>query len=241
MIEILIYDKNVSELNDLKKRLDNIAHSVEYILMIFTTMMDMMDYIHSTHPEKLMVFFVDRDDKYGNEAALRIHSMNHKSRFCLISEEQPEDVEALFLNSVSYYIKSSHDNQKLESCFQSFLEYYDDSYDKVVVLKSKAGDKAIPLHNILYCMSDKRKVLFMEKEQEHEFYYKLDDVEKMLGESFLRCHQSYLVNMNMIERFVEDGLVLTSGDFIPVSRKKYFSSKRAYLSYITDSKEIISL
>ena len=239
MIEILLFSSDLLELSALKKKAEQIIGSMNHTLLSFGNVMDMMDYIHSSRPDKMMIFFSENSVIPGIEASLKIYSMNPKSRFCLIRRDAPDDLEAMFFNGVSYYVPSVQDDVRLARCFRRFFDFYDESYNKMLMLKNKAGEQAIPIRQILYCMSDKRKVIFVGKERSWEFYYKLDEIEKMAGNNFLRCHQSYLVNMDRIEKFVEDGLLLTSGDFVPVSRKKYFSSKRAYLSYVTDSKEPI--
>ena len=58
-----------------------------------------------------------------------------------------------------------------------------------------------------------------------EFYDKLSCIEEMLDGSFLRTHQSYLVNMRFIEAYGAEELKLKNEEKIPVSRK-YRSSVR---------------
>ena len=105
-----------------------------------------------------------------------------------------------------------------------------------IILKTKKGNDVLKLGDIKYVMSDKRKIVIYLNNNEMSYYYKLDEVEDMLGKSFLRCHQSYIVNMMKIKQFVEDGLLLDDDEFIPVSRKRYFAAKREYLSYVTGNK-----
>ena len=49
---------------------------------------------------------------------------------------------------------------------------------------------------------------------------KMDELENELKEAgFLRCHQSYLVKENQIAGIVENTLLLTSDEKIPLSRR----------------------
>ena len=50
------------------------------------------------------------------------------------------------------------------------------------------------------------------REKEYAFYGKLDEVEKELGESFVRIHQRYLVNPRLVEHI--------GGDFVTMGDKK---------------------
>lgn len=45
---------------------------------------------------------------------------------------------------------------------------------------------------------------------------------------FLRCHQSYLVNLNQVERLRDSCFQMKDGQMIPISRNFYKQSKNAY-------------
>ena len=72
--------------------------------------------------------------------------------------------------------------------------------------------------NILYLESDKRQLHLTTQESEYRFYGTLEEVHKKLGEQFLRCHRSFLVNMEWIEAYTSDSLRLKGNTVIPVSR-----------------------
>ena len=72
--------------------------------------------------------------------------------------------------------------------------------------------------SILYLESDKRQLQLMTQESEYRFYGTLEEVHKELGEQFLRCHRSFLVNMEWIETYTSDSLRLKGGIMLPVSR-----------------------
>lgn len=79
---------------------------------------------------------------------------------------------------------------------------------------------------ILYLESDKRQLHLVTQEAEYRFYSTLEEVQKELGEQFLRCHRSFLVNMEWIERYTSDSLKLRGGVVIPVSRSYAKEVKR---------------
>lgn len=47
-------------------------------------------------------------------------------------------------------------------------------------------------------------------------------------EEFIRCHQSYLVNLNQVERLEDSCFQMKEGQLIPISRNFYKQSKNAY-------------
>lgn len=77
----------------------------------------------------------------------------------------------------------------------------------------------LPLRQIYYLESQRRKVAAHMVEGTVEFYARLDELEQMLSPSgFLRCHQSYLVNLQYIRQLDSTGLTLSRGISLPVSR-----------------------
>ncbi len=242
MVDIIVFSKFPQVLSHLKETVMRLIGNQEYTLEVFLYVMDMMDYIYAVNPKKFIVLYCEQDAQSGIEIAEKLYEINNKGRFCLLSSREPEDVEKLFYAGISYFIQSENDinEESIGHCFQRFCEYYDDSFGRMLTLKNQSGSHTIPLSQIEYVMSDKRKVIVYDKESSQEFYYKLDEIETMTEGIFLRCHQSYLVNMKKIKAFVQDGLMMESGCFVPVSRKKYFQAKRTYLSYIAGNSEIIT-
>ena len=55
----------------------------------------------------------------------------------------------------------------------------------------------------------------------------LSNIEKRLPDHFLRCHQSYVVNLSYITRIRRFELELTDGTILPVPEKKYTTMKSA--------------
>ena len=62
-----------------------------------------------------------------------------------------------------------------------------------------------------------RKVVVSAKNREYSFYKKLDQVEKTLGDSFVRIHQRYLVNPAYVE-FIGRNSVRILDKELPISR-----------------------
>ena len=60
---------------------------------------------------------------------------------------------------------------------------------------------------------------------------KLSDVEKQLDRRFLRCHQSYIVNMDEVWELRAD-FRMVSGDVVPIRRKDLSTIRKLYEGYI---------
>lgn len=92
----------------------------------------------------------------------------------------------------------------------------------------------IPVRNIRYLESQRRVVFIVTEDERLEGYFKLNELEQRLPERFLRCHQSYLVNLDHVSRFRSDFLELMDGTVIPISKNRQKSSKEAFYRYLGD-------
>lgn len=99
----------------------------------------------------------------------------------------------------------------------------------------------IKVQDILYFESNKRTVILHCVQEEWKVYCKLDDIEPQVPDYFLRCHQSYLVNMNAVKLICPFIIELVQGIQIPVSRQKYPQAIESFQEYmginICDEKE----
>lgn len=88
----------------------------------------------------------------------------------------------------------------------------------------------MPIQDILYFQSSKRKILIVTEKENLILYGKLNTIEeslKICKVSFLRVHQSYLVNYRHIEGQAYDFVVMDNGKRISISedRRKMISEQ----------------
>ena len=74
----------------------------------------------------------------------------------------------------------------------------------------------ILLDKVYYFEGEKRKIKIYQKGESISFYAKMNELEEMLKQyGFVRCHQSYLVNMDYIKD-AKDDFELRDGTIVPV-------------------------
>lgn len=107
--------------------------------------------------------------------------------------------------------------------------------DRSVRLSFHCADRSLVYLNpghILYAETRSHHTVLHTLERAIEVTDSLPEIEKLLPREFLRCHQSYLVNLNHITRIRRFELELSNGTVLPVPEKKYTALKAA-LSEIT--------
>lgn len=120
------------------------------------------------------------------------------------------------------YILKPPTEEKLRRVVERFLEEQKEDSKKYIFVKRNGKRIKIMLEWVLYFMSDKRKIFaFMEEPFEYvEFYMTMRELEaKVGGKGFLRCHQSYLVNMNKLTNGSKTSVNISESIQIPVSKR----------------------
>lgn len=94
---------------------------------------------------------------------------------------------------------------------------------------------SIPFSNIAYFESNAKKVMLhlTDQSQIYNFAAKLDDIQEKMPETFLRCHQSYLVNMEEIRSLDtnERLIILKNNEDVLISRRLCAIAKEQYENY----------
>lgn len=149
-------------------------------------------------------------------------------------------IEALNIGAFAYLLKPIDTevfNETLDRCFQKKEQfrfernqmelarnhYTEKETIKRIALKSIDYTQIIQIADIVYCQSDKGYTTFFLNDGNKIVVSKvLKEYETLLPATvFIRCHQSFLVNVNYISKYYKDGnLQLTTKDLIPVSERK---------------------
>ena len=103
-----------------------------------------------------------------------------------------------------------------------------------LVLRHDRTTDIVRPEDISYVESDRRSVIVHTRAVTLRAYGKLSDVLDQLPGNFVRCHQSYLVNLDEVARLGADSVRLSSGETIPVSRRWRASVREALFDRIRE-------
>lgn len=133
--------------------------------------------------------------------------------------------------------------QKTAALLDYFLRVEYGGRQRTLLVREGARGTRIAYREILYVESRNSMLLVHTANgQEHRVYRRLDEVEQELaGRSFLRCHQSYLVNLAYVRAAEKDCFVLESGAEIPLRRQMTRQLREAYFGYLLEQAELTKL
>lgn len=169
-----------------------------------------------------LIFLNINMPKSNGISIAKILRQNHIKAEIVFTSTQSEYVfQGYKVHAYDYLLKPIKEKQ-LEEVLDRYVEEYLQNKKHYLFVNHKTKKERIPLRFVNYFLSDKRKVkaILPEPYECVEFYMKMGDLEEDLRtDGFVRCHQSYLVNVNRILGWDGTNLLLIGNERIPVSRK----------------------
>lgn len=164
----------------------------------------------------------------GIELAGQLRSIHNEAVICFISSSDDFYREAYDLYAVQYLLKPVQ-----ETAVKKLLERVsiniNKNREKKLSFQSRGQTRAVSYGKILYISSREHtlSVCCMDGEV-YEYKGKLNELASQIcGETFQRCHQSFLVNMYHVDNLNGNELMV-SGNRIPVSRRYYKEVRQRY-------------
>lgn len=91
---------------------------------------------------------------------------------------------------------------------------------KSFLVDSREGRVRIPYRQIVYFEAREKKIFVRVGSREYGFYDTMEHLQSVLSQQFVRCHRSFIINREKIEKIVlSKNMILAEGGLIvPVSR-----------------------
>ncbi len=153
------------------------------------------------HAGELDLIFLDMemDELNGLETARRLRAMDEGLQLVFVTGYADYVFDGYSVGALGYLMKPAKPEQLsdvLDRCAQALCR----EGDKAFLCRSGDTTYRIPKRNILYFYSDRRKITCVTVGRDHTFYGKLNEVERDVGEGFVRIHQRYLVRAAAVDR-----------------------------------------
>lgn len=172
---------------------------------------------------------MDRED--GISVAKKIRLYDKNVRIIYVTGYENHMRESFSVRPFQFLVKPVSE-QVLEACF---LEAYEDikREDHYFRYRYRRVNHKIPIREIIYFESNKRKISIVTEKGTYNVYGKLNEIEESLRESktsFLRVHQSFLVNYEHVLGQAYDYVVMDNGMKISISEDRRRKISQQYCS-----------
>ena len=214
MLNIAICDDDIQTTGRMDMLLQKIAkrNFMDVEIEVFWNGKSLADAVAKGTYFDMIYLDIEMDKEDGISAAKRIRAYDKNVLIIYVTSHENHMQESFEVRPFRFLVKPVSEKQ-IESCFKSAYEevYCGDSYFRY---SYQRVNHKIPMREILYFESNKRKVSIVTEKDTFVVYRKLNDIEECLKQSkvsFLRVHQSYLVNYKHVEGQAYDFVVMDNG------------------------------
>ncbi len=178
------------------------------------------------------IIFLDiyMDGIDGVETARRLRDMGCKSAIIFLTSTPDFAMEGYEVDAAGYLLKPLEEENLRQLLKRLFKR------NNPALLALRQGNQVFTLapSEIIYVESNRNRLLIHTLEDTITYYGRLDELaERLSGKQFLRCHQSYLVNMDRVFAAGDD-FHMETGDVVPIRVRERRAIREKYFRYIME-------
>lgn len=159
--------------------------------------------------------------------SIEIRRQEPKLKVIFVSEDVNDALNIFDYNPDYFIVKSQLENRLANAV--KYLFSFEGSKENKLVVSSGSVKYVIPEHTILYFEHYQHNTKIVCEDKEVNCNEKLSDIiERLNRNAFIRCHCSFIVNLNEVAEFRSNQLVICNGDKIPCSRANQKAVKNAF-------------
>lgn len=169
------------------------------------------------------------DDLLGIDVAHKLRAMGYRRHIVFFTSTSDFAVDSYEVEAMGYLLKP----YSFEKLCQVMNRATRDISTNMYQIKQRSKIIRVSHHDILYVESMNSKcILHCLDGQSYVIYKRLTTIELELNdERFLRCHQSYLVNMDHIQH-VDNQFTLSTGDTVLIRQRNRKEIRQTALAYM---------
>ena len=171
----------------------------------------------------------------GVELAKRLRDIGMPTQIIFITAFADYITEGYDVDAVHYLMKPVQETKLGEALNKAAIRL--SKTEPSLLLPMDGEMTRIQLSNILYIEC------FAHYQEIHAVYgqYKVKmpiyALEKLLDESFIRCHRSYMAGLKHIVKITKTDVILDNNQAIPLSRRLYEDVNKAFIRYFMGAEE----
>lgn len=189
-----------------------------------------MDICHEFNPA--LPKTKDRQEEI--DCAYELNQRYPELQIIYMTEDVKKYSQDIFLKPVNLlgYLTKPVDLVILKKLLEIAKEKQKQNDEKRVTIMCRNHKQIFYLDEILYLESRAHRTMIHTYEGEEVCRDKISDLEQRMGDTFVRCHQSFLVNMKYIRRIENESFKLENGEEISISKRRYLETKNRYFAYL---------
>lgn len=174
----------------------------------------------------------------GMRAAEELRKRNRKTIVIFVTALEEYVFQAFDVGAFHYLVKPFNDDKfktvltkAVDECYRLNRLEQADQEERYLIIKACGVHTRIFLKDIVYAEVFNRKLMIHRMEDQLEYYGKMSDLEKQLGEDFFRTHRAYLLHFKYVVSYDSSMVRLEKGSVL-MAKQKYAEFVKGYMRYI---------
>lgn len=189
--------------------------------------------------EKFDIIFLDiqMDGISGMDAAKTLRKRGDGAVLIFVTALEEYVFQAFDVEAFQYLVKPFQKkkfyevlNAAVKKCEEKERKVFPEE-EKSISVKCGRVTSKIYVKDIMYAEVFNRKIMLHTTDRELEFYGKMNELEKELGEDFFRPHRAYLVQLRYVSRYNATSITLENGQSVIMAKQKYEEFVKRYFQY----------
>ena len=168
------------------------------------------------------------NDLNGIDLASKIHCDHPDIKMIFLTAYDDTDYKKIFSDFQPYGFITKPIQYNILNFFLRKISIEHNTRYKYIEFVSNYKNYRISVNDICYIQSRKRVCEIITKQDLFTTYLKISNIEKELTSAFIRCHQSYIVNMGYVADLCKNQFILTNGETVPISKKYISVARKAF-------------
>lgn len=180
---------------------------------------------------QLLLLDVIMNGVSGMDAARKIRQTDSEVTIIFITVSKEFAAESYMVDAAFYIVKPL-DYESLCLAMEKCRHLLRQHAKSITIAESRRMVN-VKLKDIIYLESQRNDCILHTCGGEIRTRAKLSELEAELGGwPFLRCHRSFIVNLNWLEDMLDKDFVLRGGDMVPISRAYSTKSQQGFRQYL---------
>ena len=198
----------------------------------FTNAFELLDYLEKYQGFDIYLLDICMDGFNGIDLAKQIRLRKEYCDIVFITTSKDYALDSYNVDAFQYIVKPLSVN-KFERVLDKVITHFSDE-EKFIVIKTTLGYQKINLKEVLYIESYYHHYSFYLNDDIFITNMSYNEIKELIhnNSNFLKCHRSYYVNLDRINKIENRKIYFLNGDVVNISRRlvKYFYNY--YFSYL---------
>ncbi len=234
-MKIVICDDDKMMVEDVKNRIIKFFENEAIEVKSFFSGEDFIECIQNEDGIDLVVMDIELND--GLNGIEFVKELNKKQRKCKV----------IYLTGYVEYVSSVYETEHEYFVLKTAIkEYFEQALKKAVAalrknkkmifIESRFCKALIDCDEIIYIERNKRTTRVVCSNACYETSEKLDSVHQKLDRDiFIRCHNSYIINLKMVKHYKDNEFVLCTGETVKVTRTHKKQTEEKFFGFVKNS------